>query len=93
MLPVPEGDTDGLRLRDTLDRNVGRLGDVAGMLERLARLTRPDNAPNEQRVELTALVRDVARQLSDMADSRGRVIRHRRPAARAGGRRRPRWNW
>ena len=71
VLPVPDGDTDALRLRDTLDRNVGRLGEVAGMLERLARLSRPDNAPNEQRVELTALVRDVAAQLSDMADSRG----------------------
>ena len=71
VLPVPEGDDDALRLRDTLDRNVGRLGEVAGMLERLARLSRPDNAPNEQRVELTALVRDVATQLSDMADSRG----------------------
>ena len=41
------------------------------MLERLARLSRPDYAPNEQRVELTSLVRDVAAQLSDMADSRG----------------------
>jgi signal transduction histidine kinase len=71
VLPVPEGDNDALRLRDTLDRNVGRLGEVAGMLERLARLSRSDNAPNEQRVELTALVRDVASQLSDMAQSRG----------------------
>jgi len=71
VLPVPEGDADSLRLRDTLDRNVSRLGAVAGMLERLARLTRAENAPNEQRVELTSLVRDVARQLSDMADSRG----------------------
>ena len=42
VLPVPEGDNDALRLRDTLDRNVGRLGEVAGMLERLARLSRPD---------------------------------------------------
>ncbi len=71
VLPLPEGDTDALRLRDTLDRNVGRLGEVAGMLERLARLSRPDHAPNEQHVELTALVRDMATQLSDMAQSRG----------------------
>ena len=41
------------------------------MLERLARLSRPDHAPNEQHVELTALVRDMATQLSDMAQSRG----------------------
>jgi len=71
VLPVPEGDTGALRLRDTLDRNVGRLGEVAGMLERLARLSYSDNAPNQQRVELTALVSDVATQLADMADSRG----------------------
>ena len=71
VLPVPEGDTNTARLRETLDRNVGRLGEVAGMLERLARLTRPDSAPNEQRVELTSLVRDVTLQLSDMAESRG----------------------
>jgi signal transduction histidine kinase len=71
VLPVPDGDAESLRLRDTLDRNVSRLGAVAGMLERLARLTRADNALNEQRVDLTSLVRDVARQLSDMAESRG----------------------
>jgi signal transduction histidine kinase len=71
VLPVPDGDTESLRLRETLDRNVSRLGSVAGMLERLARLTRPDNAPNEQHVELSSLVRDVSRQLADMADSRG----------------------
>jgi signal transduction histidine kinase len=71
VLPVPEGDVDSQRLHDTLHRNVSRLGAVAGMLERLARLTPSDHPLNEQRVELTSLVRDVARQLSDMAESRG----------------------
>ncbi len=61
-----------LRLVETLERNVVRLGDVAGKLERLARLTRrADNAPNDQAVDLTAVSRDVAGQLADMADVRG----------------------
>lgn len=60
------------RLIDTLDRNVGRLGDVTGKLERLARLTRRSrSAPNDQAVDLAATARDVAQQLADMADVRG----------------------
>lgn len=60
------------RLVETLERNVVRLGDVAGKLERLARLTRrAENAPNDQAVDLTAVSRDVAGQLADMADVRG----------------------
>lgn len=60
------------RLVETLERNVVRLGDVAGKLERLARLTRrAENAPNDQAVDLSAISRDVAGQLADMADVRG----------------------
>lgn len=71
LLPVPEADSDGARLVETLERNVVRLAEVAGKLERLSRLTRPsDNAPNEQQVDLSSVVRDVARQLCDMADAR-----------------------
>ena len=52
-----------------LARNVTRLGDVAGKLERMARFSRANDAdtPTEQEVELTALARDVERQLEDMA--------------------------
>jgi signal transduction histidine kinase len=72
LLPPQETDSENLRLAETLERNVSRLGEVAGKLERLSRLTRrPDNAPNEQEVDLSALVHDVAGQLSDMADARG----------------------
>ena len=71
VLPVPDGDIERQRLHETLERNVSRLGAVSGMLERMARLTPPDASPNAQHVELTRLVRDVAQQLSDMADSRG----------------------
>ena len=72
MLPIREPDSEIARLGETLERNVIRLADVAGKLERLSRLTRrPDNSPSEQSVELSALVQDVAGQLSDMASSRG----------------------
>jgi len=58
-------------LVDMLQRNVVRLSDVSGKLERLARLTRQEQAPNDQRIDLVSVGRDVARQLSDMADVRG----------------------
>ena len=52
-----------------------RLGEVASKLERLARLTRrQEDAPNEQHVDLAAVVKDVAEQLRDMADARGVVF-------------------
>lgn len=71
MLPSSEPAT--ARLIDMLGRNVSRLGEVAGKLERLARLTRATNSdsPTEQEVDFTALCGDVARQLEDMAASRG----------------------
>jgi signal transduction histidine kinase len=69
-----EGDPETGRLVETMERNVVRLGEVAGKLERLARLTRrPDNAPNEQQVDLAAVVTDVIGQLREMAESRGVV--------------------
>jgi signal transduction histidine kinase len=75
MLPRPPDDPQTTRLVDTLDRNVLHLGDVAGKLERLARLSRAGDSPTEQRVELGALVSDVARQLADMAEARDVLIR------------------
>jgi two-component system, chemotaxis family, sensor kinase CheA len=72
VLPVNDGDEETARLVETLERNVVRLGEVAGKLERLARLTRrTDTAPNEQQVDLSLIVQDVAGQLRDMADARG----------------------
>ncbi len=49
---------------------------MAGKLERLARLTRASDSdsPTEQEVNFTALCGDVARQLEDMAASRGVTI-------------------
>jgi signal transduction histidine kinase len=70
---LPDGDdADTQRLTQALGRNVERLTAVAGMLERLARLTHGGTgAPNEQTVDLTAVAHDVARQLADMAVARG----------------------
>jgi signal transduction histidine kinase len=72
LLMVHGTDAEGTRIVETLERNVVRLTEVAGTLERLARLTRrADAAPNEQQVDLSAVVHDVAGQLSDMAEARG----------------------
>jgi signal transduction histidine kinase len=75
MLPRPAQDPQMTRLVETLDRNVLHLGEVAGKLERLARLSRAGDSPTEQRVELGALVSDVVRQLADMAEARDVQIR------------------
>ena len=76
MMPAPDADLEAARMVDMLDRNVARLAEVTGKLERLARLTRAtDVMPSEQRVDLSALVADVAHQLQDMADARGVQVR------------------
>jgi signal transduction histidine kinase len=75
IIATREQDSEAARLVHTLERNVVRLGEVAGKLERLARLTRrTDSTLNEQLVDLTTLTRDVASQLVDMADARAVTI-------------------
>jgi len=57
------------RYRDVVERNLSRLN---GMIDRLAvisRLTPSDTAQN-QRLDVGAIAREVARQLRDMADTR-----------------------
>ena len=72
LLGAEPDDQERRRLLDALERNVTRLGDVTGKLERLARLTRRTQvAPNDQAVDLGAMARDLADQLADMADLRG----------------------
>lgn len=70
---IPGGDPKTTDLLQTLERNVARLGEVAGKLERLSRLSRSDS-PAEQEIDLTFLARDVARQLAEMAAARGVTI-------------------
>lgn len=63
--------TDRQRLVSALGRNVDRLGELLGKLERLTRLAdQPDGAPNDQVVDLGAIARDVAGQLNEMAAAR-----------------------
>jgi signal transduction histidine kinase len=72
VLPRLTEDPEVAPLIGSLERNVERLADVAGKLERLARLTRTSEvALNEQSVNLASLAADVVRQLGDMADARG----------------------
>jgi len=73
---IPAVDPAGQQLVATLERNVVRLSDVAGKLERLARLTRvtDKDSPIEQEVALSALAADVAKQLLDMATARDVVV-------------------
>lgn len=72
VLPRLTEDPEVAPLIGSLERNVERLADVAGKLERLARLTRTSEvAINEQTVNLASLAADVVRQLGDMADARG----------------------
>lgn len=72
VLPRLTEDPEVAPLIGSLERNVERLADVAGKLERLARLTRTSEvALNEQTVNLASLAADVVRQLGDMADARG----------------------
>ncbi len=70
---LPTSDPAHAKLIEMLARNVTRLGDVAGKLERLALVSRLNDAdtPALQDVDLAAMARDVARQLEDMAGARG----------------------
>ncbi len=75
MWPEPR-DVQEQQLVDTLTRNVARMGEVAGKLERIARLSRArEDTPTEQRIEMFALVTDVATQLKDMAEARDVRVR------------------
>ena len=58
----------------TIRANAERLSWLIDNLQRLARLGEPLDVPNEQRVELTTIANEVARQLEDMAASRGVTI-------------------
>lgn len=76
LLPASQEEAAKARLVETLGRNIDRLADVAGRLEKLARTSRAsEESPTEQRIELSRLVRDVVRQLADMADARSVQVR------------------
>jgi signal transduction histidine kinase len=62
------------KYRDVVDRNVERLN---GMIDRLAVISRltPSDTAQSQRLDLGLVVREVARQLRDMAEARAVEIR------------------
>jgi signal transduction histidine kinase len=59
----------------TMHDNAERLSWLVQNLQRMTQLSELTDVPSEQRVELAALAADVARQLGDMAASRGVAIR------------------
>jgi signal transduction histidine kinase len=64
------------RLLEVAGTTVQRLIDLTNQLEQVARLQHRDGVdPARQHVEVASLAKEVARQLSDMADNRGVVIR------------------
>lgn len=70
MLPMPNANT--AQLTPMLQRNVDRLTDVTGSLERLVRSTHSGEAPPAlQELDLSSVAVDVAKQLADMALGKG----------------------
>jgi len=59
----------------TVRANAERLSWLVDNLQRLARLGERVDVPSQQRVEVTALANEVARQIDEMAASRGVTIR------------------
>lgn len=71
-LPVRGGDVESAQMMDIFERSVGRLTDVTGKLERLARITQAtDLSPVERTVDLAEIAHDVAAQLAEAAAQRG----------------------
>ncbi len=74
--PVADDPAKRDRLLEVAWANVERLIDLTRRLEQIARLQHRDSDnPARQEVDLTALTKEVARQLRDMAESRGVAIR------------------
>lgn len=63
------------RLLDVLERSATRLVDLTAQLERISGLRRSGDDPVRQEIQVTQIAKEVARQLHDMAELRGVVIR------------------
>lgn len=73
VLERPDGRDDARRLdkiADTIKTNAQRLSWLVENLQRVSRLSDPSDVPSEQRIELTAIANEVARQLEEMASTR-----------------------
>ena len=62
------------RVLALLDRNIARAIDLVGKLRLVAGIDSAADSPSIQKIELTALAREVARQLTDLAESHGVTI-------------------
>ena len=58
------------KLAETIKTNAQRLSWLLENLQRVSRLSDPTDVPSEQRIEVTAIATEVARQLEDMASTR-----------------------
>ena len=76
-LPVAEDASKRDRLLEIATTAAHRLADLTRQLEQVARLQHRDgdDDPGRQEVDLSALAKEIARQLKDMADHRGVTIR------------------
>jgi signal transduction histidine kinase len=63
------------KVATTIRANAERLSWLIDNLQRLARLGEPLDVPSQQRVDLATVAREVARQIDEMARSRGVIIR------------------
>jgi signal transduction histidine kinase len=63
------------KIATTINSSTDRLAWLVENLQRIARMKDPLDVPSEQRVDLTQLAGEVARQLQEMADARRVVIR------------------
>jgi len=74
--PIADDPVKRDRLLEVASANVQRLIDLTRRLEEIARLQHRDgDDPARQEVDLSALTKEVARQLREMADNRDVVIR------------------
>jgi signal transduction histidine kinase len=63
------------RVLRLVQRNIERTTELVRSLEHLAFAERPVDAPNQQRVNISYIAAQVARQLADMAEARGVELR------------------
>ena len=73
--PAGEPPDRRTRLLEIVERNAQHMVDLTAQLERIARLREVTGDPGGQDVDVGMLVKEVARQLRDMADHRGVEMR------------------
>jgi signal transduction histidine kinase len=70
-----DDDVERARYRDVIDRNLSRLVSLLDRLAQVSRIAAPNDTLHTQELDLGLVAREAARQLRDMADSRGVLVR------------------